>query len=564
MKINCNQLSIGQRGTQHISWESAGALISRNLENHIKSIGSFFYSTSARLHKKPVKQTHPKSRIFAVAVLMMATLLSNAATVTNLMWDISGNPIDRTVKFYPQSTPNTISWNGTNVTVMDVQKSVTSTNGAWSQRFVGGIYWADFGTVNNGVKTDPVAFLVPPNDSSTYDFNYCANLATNLGTFVWTNSYYVATVTNLSGNALVQTTNIALSVAQSVVATNGGGGGNPNAITNNQTGVTLGGTFSGSSIFTNLNLGVADGLADRDQTIQFSSHSTGWPAIIRSGDGASSGAEGSIQFAWGLDPVMAINAGENNNLSLAAEGSISNAASYFEFHTRSVFDFFGGQINGNGSGLTNIPASGIVGLSSTNGFLSNADTNRLMAQAGAAIAGSNYLTSISVTTTNQFALKTNAVLIGTATLNGANLLTNGSAASLTLTGGNALTNNQSGPVTIYGNDAKTNSWTFSSSGETRTNNGAGIGRTISLMTGTETWTGTNGSVNYVVYSNANNTVTFSGSHVGNGAGLTNLASTNVIIRTSSNNTTNAITVWALLGYTTNNLPVWVPALTNAP
>jgi len=161
-------------------------------------------------------------------------------------------------------------------------------------------------------------------------------------------------------------------------------------------------------------------------------------------------------------------------------------------------------------------------------FLTSADTNAIIAQAGAAIAASNYLTSISVTTTNQFGLKTNAVLIGTATLNGANLLTNGAAASLTLTGGNALTNNQSGPVTIYGNDAKTNSWTFSSSGETRTNNGAGIGRTISLMTGTETWTGTNGSVNYVVYSSANNTVTFNGSHVGNGAGLTNVASTNIV------------------------------------
>jgi hypothetical protein len=222
-----------------------------------------------RHHKKPVfNQTHPMSRAqqpqplkpapavstftaasifakfqvssfkfsgrhlsaFVCALFALFAVQSFSATVTNLMWDISGAPIDRTVKFYPQSTPNTISWNGTNATVMDVQKSVTSTNGAWAQRFVGGIYWADFGTINNGVKTDPVAFLVPPNDSSTYDFNYCANLATNLGTFVWTNPPgSMGTATNLTGNATNQVNSLALAVAQSVVNTNAGGGGSGGA-----------------------------------------------------------------------------------------------------------------------------------------------------------------------------------------------------------------------------------------------------------------------------------------------------------------------------------------------
>ena len=165
------------------------------------------------------------SKLFAaLCVLCVSVANLPAATVTNLMWDISGNPLDRTVKFYPQSTPQSLTWNGTNVTVMDVQKTVTSTNGAWALKFVGGFYLADFGTVNNGIKTAPVLFLVPPNDTNIYDFNYCANLATNLGTFFWTNSFY--TVTNLAGNALVQVTNIAQSVG------GGGGGSNPNALTN--------------------------------------------------------------------------------------------------------------------------------------------------------------------------------------------------------------------------------------------------------------------------------------------------------------------------------------------
>ena len=174
-------------------------------------------ATAARGVLRPVAVA---SKLFAaLCVLCVSAANLPAATVTNLMWDISGTIIDRPVKFYPQSTPASLTWNGTNVTVMDVQKTVTSTNGAWSQKFVGGFYYADFGTVNNGVKTPPLLFLVPPNDTNIYDFNYCANLATNLGTFFWTNSFY--TVTNLAGNALVQVTNIAQSVG-------GGGAGTTN------------------------------------------------------------------------------------------------------------------------------------------------------------------------------------------------------------------------------------------------------------------------------------------------------------------------------------------------
>ena len=195
-----------------------------------------------KLQSPTTKKSAALSLLLTFAALLVPSLQS--AVVTNWMVDISGVAINRTVNFYPQSTPQSMTWGGTNVTVMDLAKSVASTNGAWAKQFVGGLYYADFGTMNDGTRTDRVLFLVPPNDSATYDFNYCANLATNLGTFVWTNNYYVQVTTNLAGNALVQTTNIALAVAQSVVNTNNSG--NPNAITNNATGVTLSGTFSGN------------------------------------------------------------------------------------------------------------------------------------------------------------------------------------------------------------------------------------------------------------------------------------------------------------------------------
>ena len=174
-----------------------------------------------KLQSPTTKKSAALSLLLTFAALLVPSLQS--AVVTNLMVDISGVAINRTVNFYPQSTPQSMTWGGTNVTVMDLAKSVASTNGAWAKQFVGGLYYADFGTMNDGTRTDRVLFLVPPNDSATYDFNYCANLATNLGTFVWTNNYYVQVTTNLAGNALVQVTNIAQSVSGSGGVTNGGG-----------------------------------------------------------------------------------------------------------------------------------------------------------------------------------------------------------------------------------------------------------------------------------------------------------------------------------------------------
>jgi hypothetical protein len=97
----------------------------------------------------------------------------------------------------------------------------------------------DFGTVN-GVATPVTKILVPPYDTNTYSFNYVANLATNLGTFVWTNTYGIAAGTNI----VIQTNGALLVInAAGSTATNLTPGQLATiaaAITNNQVAANLG------------------------------------------------------------------------------------------------------------------------------------------------------------------------------------------------------------------------------------------------------------------------------------------------------------------------------------
>lgn len=168
----------------------------------------------------------------AVILLLLLTLLeisASAALVIDHLVDSTGSSIDREIKIYPVSTPQTFTFNGTNVTVMDVQRTVKSTNGFWFITLVGGYYLADFGTINNGFKTPQQLFLVPPYDTNTYDWNYLANLATNIGTFVWTNTYGLQSGTNISFR-----TNGPLLIIDST-ASGGGGGSSTNLYWNTTT-----------------------------------------------------------------------------------------------------------------------------------------------------------------------------------------------------------------------------------------------------------------------------------------------------------------------------------------
>ena len=135
--------------------------------------------------------------ILAVASSFLILSQAGAATIVGNLMDIYGGGIDRTIKISPKSTPQAVIYNGTNYTVMDLAKTVSSTNSIFAVVLLGGIYNVDFGTVN-GVATPVTKILVPPYDTNTYSFNFVANLATNLGTFVWTNSYGIAAGTNIT------------------------------------------------------------------------------------------------------------------------------------------------------------------------------------------------------------------------------------------------------------------------------------------------------------------------------------------------------------------------------
>ena len=142
---------------------------------------------------------------------------------------------------------------------------------------------------------------------------------------------------------------------------------------------------------------------------------------------------------------------------------------------------------GSGSGLTSITA-GQVGAQPTNVNLTTLASNN-----GGSLSNLNYLKITNAPT---------AIALATNLISGA-LLTN---------------------TTIYGSSGGTNWFQYSASGQLNTNSGSKIGRVISLATGKETFTGTNGSIDYVTYANTNNTVTFTG----NASGLTNLQAANII------------------------------------
>lgn len=68
-------------------------------------------------------------------------------------------------------------------TILPVTVSATLTNGAMRVWLVGGPYRVEWGSFSA-----PQRIIVPPNDTNTFEFNYCASLATNLPSFTWTNT----------------------------------------------------------------------------------------------------------------------------------------------------------------------------------------------------------------------------------------------------------------------------------------------------------------------------------------------------------------------------------------
>jgi len=138
------------------------------------------------------------------APLLVVATPARSATVIGSIQDVTGAAYGGQfgfLQFNPLSTPQRI---GTN-TVWDIPRPARMVNGLFSIQLVGGYY-----NVSAGLPNKIIKILVPPNDTNVWQFNDCANLATNLGTFVWTNvpfSGFTGTLTNLAISRLLLTTN---------------------------------------------------------------------------------------------------------------------------------------------------------------------------------------------------------------------------------------------------------------------------------------------------------------------------------------------------------------------
>ncbi len=149
------------------------------------------------------------TRITGLMVVVLAASAASGATVVGELRTSVQGPAGSVVRFYPESTPQALG----NVTIVDVPHAAYVSNGLFgASNLVGGIYTTDFGPWCKRIR-----ILVPPDDTNVYQFNYCAGLATNLGTFGWTNFVGLISSRVLPGAGAVFVTNHAGAANESVV-----------------------------------------------------------------------------------------------------------------------------------------------------------------------------------------------------------------------------------------------------------------------------------------------------------------------------------------------------------
>ena len=134
--------------------------------------------------------------VSALAILLAGAAHLSAATVIGSIQDVSARPyggLVNTIQFTPLSCPQRI---GTN-TVWPAARTIRLTNGVFNVNLVGGLYYAGLVELPMALTPKTVKILVPPNDTNVWQFNDCANLATNVGTFLWTNPPPSSAATNV-------------------------------------------------------------------------------------------------------------------------------------------------------------------------------------------------------------------------------------------------------------------------------------------------------------------------------------------------------------------------------
>ena len=210
MKPDCNNLSIGEPGTEHIRWQSVSEFLSAQIGRRIEHILTRRQSAPKPQAARSVSTAPAKAanRLCCAAALALLFIIATgslpATTVVGTIQDITFTPyggVNNGVTFTPLSCPqavNVVSNGITNaITIWDVPRTARLTNGGFRVNLAGGIYFAGLASpAPFGGSGRTVKILVPPNDTNIWNFNDCARLTNGIGTFIWTNSPPVAITTN--------------------------------------------------------------------------------------------------------------------------------------------------------------------------------------------------------------------------------------------------------------------------------------------------------------------------------------------------------------------------------
>ena len=197
MKINCNHLSLGQPGTQHIRWISGHAFVAGNLARHIAGIGRSRPASNNCPKPQPrtsAAASRPSRPAALVSIILtLITLLATPARSATIVWTnlIDSSAVNAKVQRVTFTPISKVPQKYGNQTVLPkVVATDCDTNSAAAIKIIaGGPYTITFFPPNSYVE--PVIGLVPPNDTNTYTLNDVIGFATNKNYFLWTNAYPV-------------------------------------------------------------------------------------------------------------------------------------------------------------------------------------------------------------------------------------------------------------------------------------------------------------------------------------------------------------------------------------
>lgn len=197
---DCNRLSIGQRGTEHIRWESAHELVERN-GRAIERRRAGGYAGEPEESSNWNWQYLPRHAGLVLAILFSVVFAAQSATVIGSLQDLTSRPFGGQLQFTPVAGAQSI---GTN-TYFPVTARCAVSNGLFAINLVGGVYLAAPVQYNAfGPRLAGQGLYVPFGDTNIWQFNDCVRLLASTVVVAYTNTG--APVTN-ADNASINNDN---------------------------------------------------------------------------------------------------------------------------------------------------------------------------------------------------------------------------------------------------------------------------------------------------------------------------------------------------------------------